>query len=67
MLRIRITAEVDGVRREYVITYGRYGAGNKSESFAMVRADTPKGRETDAERLAALIKALTGKEQGYTA
>jgi hypothetical protein len=25
LLRIRITAEVDGVRREYEITYGRYG------------------------------------------
>jgi hypothetical protein len=62
LLRIRITAEVDGVRREYVITYGRYGAGNKSEGFAMVRADTPEGREEDAERLSALIKALTGKE-----
>ncbi len=67
LLRIRITAEVDGVRREYVITYGRYGAGNKSEGFAMVRADTPEGREKDAERLAALMKALTGKEPRITA
>jgi predicted transcriptional regulator len=25
LLRIRITAEVDGVRREYEITFGRYG------------------------------------------
>jgi hypothetical protein len=62
LLRIRITAEVDGIRREYVITYGRYGAGNKSDGFAVVRADTPEGREEDAERLSALIKALTGKE-----
>ena len=62
LLRIRITAEVDGIRREYVITYGRYGAGNKSEGFAMVKADTPGGREADAERFSALIKALTGKE-----
>jgi hypothetical protein len=62
LLRIRITAEVDGIRREYVITYGRYGAGNESEGFAMVKADTPGDREADAERLAALIKALTGKE-----
>jgi hypothetical protein len=62
LLRIRITAEVDGIRREYVITYGRYGAGNKSEGFAMVKADTPGDREADAERLAAVIKALTGKE-----
>jgi hypothetical protein len=28
LLRIRITAEVDGVRSGYMITYGRYGAGN---------------------------------------
>jgi hypothetical protein len=25
LLRIKITAEVDGVRRDYTITYGRYG------------------------------------------
>ncbi len=62
LLRIRITAEVDGVQREYVITYGRYGAGNKSEGFATARGDTPEDREADAERLAAVIKALTGKE-----
>ena len=62
LLRIRITAEVDGVRREYVITYGRYGAGNKSEGFATARGVTPGDREADAERLAAVIKALTGRE-----
>jgi len=62
LLRIKITAEVDGIRRKYVITYGRYGAGNKSEGFAMVRADTPGGREADAERLTAVIEALTGVE-----
>jgi len=28
LLRIRITAEVDGVRSEYTITYGRRGADN---------------------------------------
>jgi hypothetical protein len=25
LLRIRITAKVDGVKSDYVITYGRYG------------------------------------------
>ncbi len=30
--------------------------------FATARADAPGGREADAERLAAVIKALTGKE-----
>ncbi len=58
LLRIRITAEVDGVQREYVITYGRYGADNKAMGFAY--ASAPGGREADAERLAAVIEALTG-------
>jgi hypothetical protein len=53
---------VDGVRREYTITYGRYGKDNVAVGFAVPRADAPGGRETDAERLAAVIKALTGKE-----
>jgi len=62
LLRLKITAEVDGVRREYVITYGRYGADNKAVGFAYASVDAPGGREADAERFAALIKALTGKE-----
>jgi hypothetical protein len=61
-LRIRITAEVNGVLREYVITYGRYGKLNLVLGFARAKADTPGGREADAERLAAVIKALTGKK-----
>jgi hypothetical protein len=65
LLRIRITAEVgrvegehivDPVVREYTITYGRHGAGNRSEGIAYARA------EADAERLVAVIKALTGEE-----
>jgi hypothetical protein len=36
LLRIRITAEVDGVRREYEITFGRYGRN-------AARADVPGG------------------------
>jgi hypothetical protein len=60
LLRIRITAEVGGVRREYVITYSRYGKINAAIGFATVRADAPG----DAERLSALIKALTGREPG---
>jgi hypothetical protein len=62
LLRIKITAEVDGVRREYEITYGRYGGNNAAVGFAVPRADAPDGREEDAKRLAAVIKALTGKE-----
>ena len=62
LLRIRITAEADGVRSEYVITYGRYGSNNVAKGFAYARGDAPGGREADAERFAAVIKALTGKE-----
>jgi hypothetical protein len=61
LLRIKITAEVDGVRRNYKITYGRYGS-NEARGSATARADAPGGREADAERFSALIKALTGKE-----
>ena len=61
LLRIKITAEVDGVRREYAITYGRYQR-NAAVGFATAKADAPGGREADAERLAAVIKALTGEE-----
>jgi hypothetical protein len=61
LLRIKITAEVDGIRREYAITYGRYER-NATVGFATAKADAPGGRETDAERLAAVIKALTGEE-----
>jgi hypothetical protein len=62
LLRIKITAEVDGVRREYVITYGRYGSNNVAKGFAYASANAPGGKEADAERLAAVIKALTGKK-----
>jgi hypothetical protein len=72
LLRIRITAEVgrvegehtivDRVVREYTITYGRYGSNNATMGFARAKADAPDGREKDAERFSALIKALTGEE-----
>jgi len=71
LLRLKITAEVgrvegehivDRVLREYTITYGRYGDRNAAVGYAYVRADAPGGREADAERLAAVIKALTGRE-----
>jgi len=61
LLRIRITAEVDGVRRDYEVTYGRRGKLNKAIGFAVARADASGGREADAEGLAAVVKALTGK------
>jgi hypothetical protein len=61
LLRIKITAEVDGVRREYAITFDRDRTSNEARGYAYARAD-PDGRETDAERFSALVKALTGKE-----
>ena len=69
LLRIKITAEVgrvkgehivDRVVREYTITFGRYGDDNETRGFAYAWADAPGGREADAERLAAVIEALTG-------
>ncbi len=59
-LRIKITAEVGGVRSEYTITYSRRGAGNAAVGYAYVRVDAPEVREADAERFSALVKALTG-------
>jgi len=64
LLRIRITAEVDGVKGEYTITYGRSGASNAAVGFAVARAGAPGGRRADAERLSALIEALTGRRPG---
>jgi hypothetical protein len=62
LLRIKITAEVDGVKSDYTITYGRYRKINAALGFVTARADAPGGREADAERFAAVIKALTGRE-----
>jgi hypothetical protein len=62
LLRIRITAEVDGVRSEYMITFGRFGKLNVAMGRAYARSNAPGGKEADAERFAALIKALTGRE-----
>ena len=60
MLRIKITAEVDGVRRDYIITFGRYGEVNAARRRAYASAKAPGGIEADAERLTAVIEALTG-------
>jgi hypothetical protein len=62
LLRIKITAEVDGVRRVYVMTYGRHGADNAAVGRAYASANAPGGRQEDAKRIAALVKALTGRE-----
>jgi hypothetical protein len=71
LLRIKITAEVgrvegehivDRVELEYTITYSRRGAVNRAVGYAYARGDAPEVREADAERLAAVIEALTGKK-----
>jgi hypothetical protein len=62
LLRIKITAEVDGVVREYEITFSRRGVKNETIGFAVARADAPGGREADAERLSTLVEVLTGKK-----
>jgi hypothetical protein len=71
LLRFKITAEVgrvegehivDRVVSEYTITYGRYGKHNAALGYAYASTDAPGGREADAERFSALVKALTGEE-----
>jgi len=62
LLRIKITADIDGVKGDYTMTYSRYGADNAAVGYAYASADAPGGREADAERFSALIKALTGRE-----
>jgi hypothetical protein len=71
LLRIRITAEVgrvegehivDRVVHEYTITYSRYGKLNAAVGHAAASINAPGSSEADAKRLAAVIKALTGKE-----
>ncbi len=60
LLKLTIMAEVDGVRSDYTITYGRCGKDNKAVGFATAKADAPGGKEADAERFSALVEALTG-------
>jgi hypothetical protein len=62
LLRLKIAAEVDGVKGEYTITYGRLGRDKAAVGHGYAKADAPGGREADAERFSALVKALTGRE-----
>jgi hypothetical protein len=62
LLRIRIAAEIDGVKCYYTIAYGRYMKINAALGCATAGAGVPRDRLADAERLAAVIKALTGRE-----
>ncbi len=72
LLRIKITAEVgrvegehtivDRVVHEYTITFSRRRADNAARGRTYASAEAPGGREADAERFSALVKALTGEE-----
>ncbi len=53
--------EVGSVRSNYTITFSRREADNAARGFAVAKADIP-GREADAERLAAVIKPITGEK-----
>jgi len=44
LLRIRIVAEVDGVRCDHEVTYGRNGETNAARGRAYARCDAPSGR-----------------------
>ena len=44
LLRIWITAEVDGIQRDYEMTYRRHGTDNAAVGRVYARADAPGGR-----------------------
>jgi hypothetical protein len=50
LLRIKITAEVDGVRREYEITFGRYGKRNVTEGYATAKATAERQKPRGTRR-----------------
>jgi len=62
LLRVEIAAEVDGVGCRFAVAFGRYGKKGEVAGYARAKADAPGGREADAERIAAVVKALTGEE-----
>jgi hypothetical protein len=67
LLKNRVAAEMEGVRNDYTIIFSRYGR-NKAMGQAATRTDAPGGREADAERLAAVIKAISrARSRGYAA
>jgi hypothetical protein len=57
LLKNRVAAEMEGVRNDYTIIFSRYG---RNKAMAATMTGAPGGREADAERLAAVIKAITG-------
>jgi hypothetical protein len=61
LLRIKITAAVDGVRSEH-LDYLRQARRQQDRRTRRGEGQRAGGREADAERYSALIKALTGEE-----
>jgi hypothetical protein len=59
-LRIFILAEVDGVESLHTATFYRVRGRVTGQAYA--KASAPGGAEADAERFAALVKAVTGIE-----
>jgi len=60
-LRIEVRAVIDGVERENIFTFFR-GSINEVRGYTHASADAPGGREEDAKRIVAVVKAVTGKE-----
>lgn len=58
-LHVAVWAKVDGVEDVYVLSFGRFG--KTVWGFAAAKAYAPGGREADAVRLLAVVKALTGE------
>ena len=61
LLHIAVSAEVGGVFSTYVFSFGRWFGNPAIRGFAYADRHAPRGREADAERLVALVAALTGK------
>jgi PAS domain-containing protein len=60
-LRIVVGAIVGGVEGQWTATFRRTKK-NAIEGYTVARVNAPGGREEDAKRIIALVKALTGEE-----
>jgi hypothetical protein len=60
-LRIVVGAIVGGVKGQWTATFRRTKK-NAIEGYTVARVNAPGGREEDAKRIIALVKALTGEE-----
>ena len=60
-LRIVVEAIVGGVEGQWTATFRRTKK-NAIEGYTVARVNAPGGREEDAKRIIALVKALTGEE-----